>query len=128
MLVRYEDLIIDPVGVVSQLTDSLGMQATREKIGAVVAASSFDALRRIEEREIAERGDGFLATPHWAQAHKKGQRFFNEGKVDGYRNVLTKQQITAAIERFMPIFERAGYESTNPTAGSATPVAAVSPH
>jgi hypothetical protein len=106
---RYEDMKRDPAEFVAGLCRFFGQEKTEDEIAAVIAASSFESLRAIEDREIAEQKSGFFASESFKASHARGLRFMNEGKVDSYRRLLTPEQIEAAEARFKPLMEQLDY-------------------
>ena len=70
---------------------------------------SSELLRKMEEEEVAEGRKGFFEAEVAKTSHAHGHHFINEGKVDGYRSILTAQQIDAAAVRFKPIMDQLDY-------------------
>lgn len=120
-IVRYEDMKADTVGVISGLAAFLKTQVSQETIEAAVAASSFDALRRMEEREIADGASSLFSYGGYTQAQEHGQRFMNEAALNSYLDVMTPEQIAAATDRFGPILKGAGYLEPESQPGTAQP-------
>ncbi|MDX1421609.1 MAG: FkbM family methyltransferase [Kiloniellales bacterium] len=108
---RYEDLTSQPVESVAQLCRFLNISRSSERIEAALASSSFERLREMEETEVAEGQAGLFATENPTQAFSVGLRFINQGRTEGYRDVLTEDQVEAAQRRFGPIMRQLGYLS-----------------
>lgn len=117
-IIRYEDMKADTAGVLSRLTEFLKLPVPQEKMETAIAASSFDALRNMEEREIADASPSLFFNGGYTTAQSRGRRFMNEGKTKSYPDIMTPEQIAAATERFRPILEDAGYPV--PDSGSGT--------
>ena len=83
LVLRYEDLIADPVAQFSRAAGLLGLGGDRGRIERAVANASFETLASLE------RSEGF------AEASGKSTRFFREGRPDQWREVLTPAQAGA---------------------------------
>jgi aryl sulfotransferase len=97
-LVRYEDLHADPAAAFGAVATFLGLSTTADSITAAVEATSFSRLKA-QEREV-----GFLEKPRRAAA------FFREGRVDGWRQMLTLEQSARIIAAHGPMMQRLGYD------------------
>lgn len=81
LALRYEDLVGDPVAGLAAVAAHLGIAAPAASVGAAVAATRFELLQRQEEAHgFAERRPGSTAA------------FFREGRVGGWRQVLSSDQ------------------------------------
>ena len=109
LVTRYEDLKRDAADFVRTVCKSFRVEKSEEEIEAVVAASSFESLREMEEREVAQQRVGFFTSEGFKSSHARGRRFINEGKVDSYRELLTSEQVEAAEARFKPLMKQHGY-------------------
>ena len=97
LVLRYEDLIADPVAQFSRAASLLGLDGDRGRIERAVANASFEMLAALE------RSDGF------AEASDKSARFFREGRADPWREVLTPAQVARIEARHRAQMERFGY-------------------
>jgi len=79
LLVKYEDLVSEPMTWFSKIVDYIGLDYSKQAIEGAVAKTSFQNLRE-QEKQVK-----FKATP-------KVSRFFRQGKAGGWRNELTKEQ------------------------------------
>lgn len=109
LVVRYEDMKSDPADFVARLCEFLSLKKTKEEVEAAVAASSFDSLRAMEEREVAQQISSLFSQRSFAASQAHGRHFMNEGRIDSYRRVLTPEQIEAARARFEPLAKHFGY-------------------
>jgi aryl sulfotransferase len=98
-LVRYEDMHGDPHATFAAIAAFLGLPSDRERIAAAVEASSFARL------QAQERATGFVEKPIQAAA------FFREGRVDGWRQVLTAEQNARIVDANEPVMRRLGYDT-----------------
>jgi aryl sulfotransferase len=111
LVVRYEDMHADPAASFGAVARFLDLPHEPERIASAVAATSF---ARLQEQE---RTSGFVERPHHAAT------FFREGRVDGWRDALSPQQVARIEQAHAPIMLRLGYEVTSAD-GSARPIRA----
>lgn len=80
LLIRYEDMLLKPTATFTAIAKHLRQSPTEDQIAEAIELSSFDKLKRQEEkggfRERSERAD----------------RFFVSGKSGGWRDKLTSAQ------------------------------------
>jgi hypothetical protein len=107
---KYEDLKTRPAESVAHLCQFLNLDLSTDQIEAVLAASSFESMRAMEEKEVAEGQPGLFAAENPAPAFSLGLRFMSKGTTGSYREVLTDAQIEIAKERFGPVMKQLGYE------------------
>ena len=86
LFIRYEDMIRDPVKSFGRFMRYLGLPRNPERLKRAIRNSSF------AEVEHQERKVGFRERAH------KDQKFFRAGKVGGYKDVLSEQQIGRIID------------------------------
>jgi aryl sulfotransferase len=98
-LLRYEDMHRDPQAAFAAVAAFLGLSSDRERVAAAVDAASFSRL------QAQERAVGFVEKPIQAAA------FFREGRVDGWRQVLTAEQNARIVEANEPVMRRLGYDT-----------------
>ena len=96
-VMRYEDMLADPVGVFTGLVGFLNIDATKQRIRKAVEHSSFEALRRLEDR------DGFL------ERTVVQKNFFRKGKAGSWRDELTQEQAQAIVDMHRTQMERFDY-------------------
>src|SRR5262249_20651194 len=99
-LVRYEDLLTDPHAAIGALAGFLGLPRGPETIAMTVEATAFARL------QAQEREAGFTERPRQAVA------FFREGQIDGWRQVLTPEQVARIVASHGAIMQRLGYDVT----------------
>ena len=97
IVLRYEDLIADPVRNFTAAVQHIRQSPTPEQIAEAVELSSFERLREAEKqgdfRERSERAD----------------RFFRQGAAGGWRQSLTDAQAERIVERHREQMTRFGY-------------------
>ncbi len=96
-VMRYEDMLADPQASFTALTRHLQLDATPDQISLAVSRSSFENLQDEEERS------GFAERP------KEAQRFFREGRIGQWREVLTQPQIDRIVADHREQMARFGY-------------------
>lgn len=94
---RYEDMLADPKSSFAGLARHLQLHATEARLALAVNRSSFDQLRDQEER------GGFAERPNQAD------RFFREGRVGQWRDVLSAQQVERVVAAHREQMARFGY-------------------
>jgi hypothetical protein len=84
-VVRYEDMLEKPITAFSSVLGLLGLERNTARIKRAIKHSSFETLRKQEER------DGFRErSPH-------SQRFFRRGRMNQWRSELNTSQVEAVI-------------------------------
>ncbi len=114
LLLRYEDLIGGAEAVIVQLGAFLDIPLTRVEAVDCAQATSFEALRQFEQKELAEaklsgRKQGRYSTVPRLRASTAGVHFFNRGTIGSFRQAFTDDQIERAWRRFSPSAVPLGY-------------------
>lgn len=94
---RYEDLLADSRRSFGSLVRFLGLPADLRRFERALRFSSFDELRRQEERS------GFV------ERSPNARRFFRAGRAGGWRDVYTPAQLERLIEGCRDGMRRFGY-------------------
>jgi len=97
LVMRYEDMLADSLSSFTALTRHLRLDATPDQVALAVNRSSFDNLQDEEERA------GFRERPQQAE------RFFREGRIGQWREVLTPQQVERVVAAHREQMARFGY-------------------
>lgn len=98
LLLRYEDLIADPLGALAKVADASGLMMDAAALRSAVAAADFGRLR------AAEREAGFAEKPAGMVS------FFREGRAGAWRDQLTTPQAEAIRFAHGAAMQRLGYE------------------
>ena len=98
-LVRYEDMHSDPHAAFAAVAAFLGLPFDRARIAAAVEATAFPRLQG------QEHATGFVEKPIRATA------FFREGRIDGWRQVLTAEQATRIVAAHGAVMKRCNYDT-----------------
>ncbi len=95
-VVRYEDLRRDPAGILPGILSALGLEPDDSRIAAAVAATALETLRQQEDT------CGFI--------ERVGRhRFFGAGRIAGWRDRLTADQVSRIESVHGPSMRRLGY-------------------
>ncbi|KJV09956.1 hypothetical protein VZ95_08190 [Elstera litoralis] len=95
-IVSYEAMRADPAAALSGLLPALGFQVDPGAIKAAVAATALETL------QAQEAAKGFVEA-------EGPNRFFGEGRVQGWRDRLTPAQIARIETDHGPVMRRLGY-------------------
>src|SRR5690606_31102214 len=97
LVVRYEDLIADPIGQFTRVAHHLRQDPPAEQIAEAVQPSTFDELKAEEAkgdfRERSERAD----------------RFFREGRAGEWREKLSAAQAQRIADQHGAQMQKFGY-------------------
>jgi aryl sulfotransferase len=96
--VRFEDLLIDPVGELAAIAAHLGIAATPRTLAAAVASARFETL------QTQERAQGFVERRPGSTA-----MFFRTGRSGGWRDRLSAAQAAAITAAQGAAMARLGY-------------------
>lgn len=96
-LLRYEDMLAEPLAALRRVVDRLGWQADDDVLARAVDATRFEAL------QDAEQQHGFHERPH------KAERFFRRGQAGGWRDELTADQVARIEAEHGAMMRRLGY-------------------
>jgi len=96
LVLRYEDLIEKPAKAFGKVAKLIGVD-DRARVERAVAHASFASLAGMERR------DGFVEVPI------KGQRFFRAGRINQWRDTLSREQVQRVIVRHREQMQRFRY-------------------
>lgn len=97
LVVRYEDMIADPLATFGQIADHVLMKYTPGQLSEAMERSAFKQLQAQEGRT------GFREKPDTAK------EFFREGRAGQWRDILTPEQVTRVINDHRDQMARFGY-------------------
>lgn len=97
LVLRYEDLLRDPVGEFGRAARMVGMGDDRARIRRAVKHASFETLAALERR------DGF------AEASDKTTHFFRDGTSGQWKDAMTPLQVGRVVEQHRVQMARFGY-------------------
>lgn len=97
LMVRYEDLRAQPADEFSRILTACGLPVDGAAIADALERTSFDRL------QSAEAAGGFRERLPGAEA------FFRRGRVDGWRDELTDEQVRRIVAAHGPMMARLGY-------------------
>ncbi len=96
-VMRYEDMLSDPVATFGKLAHHLLLNPTRAELDLAIERSSFESVQAQEDKE------GFKEKPEHAD------RFFREGRADQWKDVLNAAQVDSIVKAHGQQMERFGY-------------------
>lgn len=96
LLVKYEDLITHQEKAFKQIVEFLDWEVDEELLVKSVKISSFSEMKKQEESK------GF-------RENRGKTDFFREGKVEGWRDILSEAQLVVIEEQNFDVMERVGY-------------------
>ena len=106
LLVKYENLIDNPEfefkKIANYLEPLLKVKFNNENISRAIKLSSFDRLKKIEEKE------GFVESVKNIETGKK-ETFFNLGPKNDWKNILDKNISDEISKKFEPEMRELGY-------------------
>jgi hypothetical protein len=109
LVVRYEHLRSNTAAELTRICNFLEIERSVDQLNNAVAAASRDAMREIEEREIASRIPGFFFQRRNQSGYEAGHRFVGRSRGGEALFTLTDEQNTRARAFFAPIMAELGY-------------------
>jgi hypothetical protein len=97
MVLRYEDMLLDPKKAFQRLVSFIGIQVREDEISRAIERTSFGALKAIELR------NGFKERP------SSTETFFRAGSSGQWRERLSRKQIAQVIRPNAAQMQRFGY-------------------
>jgi aryl sulfotransferase len=97
LLIKYEDMLADPVVRFGEVARFLGIDSTPVAIEAAVNATRFDRLRAVEDK------NGFT------ECMSGADRFFRRGVAGGWRDTLSSEQVVRIEADHRSMMRKLGY-------------------
>ncbi len=97
-MLRYEDLLAQPVDTFTAALDFLDLQMTRDVVERAVRFSAFDQLQK------QERNAGFHERLQGSTAP-----FFRSGRAGAWSDVLSPAQAQRIVDTHQPLMQKLGY-------------------
>ncbi|MEM9157463.1 MAG: sulfotransferase domain-containing protein [Verrucomicrobiota bacterium] len=110
LLLRYEDMIKDPVAVLKLIAQYLNLERSDEQVERAAELCSFSSMREMEEREIQNQIKGMFFDVRKSGILENNKRFVNQGGSKGAKMLLSDSLRDEIAERFRPIAEKLGYD------------------
>jgi hypothetical protein len=101
LLVRYEDLLSDPIGETGKIAEFLGIQAGPDRLEAAVQRSSADQMRKLEKQQ-ADQWTGTKNT-------RKEIPFVRAAKSGGWKETLPAHSVEEIEIAWAPLLNFLGY-------------------
>lgn len=102
LLVRYEDLLGDPIGETAKIAEFLGIQADEARLKAAVERSSADKMRKLEKQDA----DKWTGTKNTRQEIP----FVRAAKSGGWKESLPRHSVEQIEVAWFPLMNFLGYE------------------
>jgi len=99
-ILKYEDFKANPVKSVGELAELLGVSLTEESLNNIIEKSTFESMRRSEE------STGSISIKRFDAEFK----FVRKGKSTGWKNELSKEQISYINDVAGELMAVLGYE------------------
>ena len=97
LVLRYEDLLDKPAKQFAKIAKLVGLGQDRTRIDRAVRHAGFQSLAGLEKKH------GFV------EASGTGARFFRKGRVNEWREALSREQVRRVIETHREQMQRFGY-------------------
>lgn len=110
LLLRYEDMLAEPLDALEKIARHLKLTRTREEMERAVQRSSADEMRAIERRDA-----GWSVTA----GSRKDIPFVRTAGAGDWASTLTAAQVTRVEEAWGPLMARLGYATKRPSAREA---------
>ena len=104
LLVRYEDLLADPIGRTGKIAEFLGIQATQERLQSAVERSSADRMRKLEQEQARQ----WKATRNTRQ----DKPFVGKAAAGGWKSMLSESCVARIESAWGNVMHSVGYELT----------------
>ncbi len=95
LLIKYEDVLLDPGSELQRALEFIGIEAEVETINMAVERSDFQNLQKAEEREAKPEGEN--------------NRIFRKGAVGEWKKVFSTEDEEYFMRDAKPLLERLGY-------------------
>lgn len=102
LLVRYEDLLSDPIGETAKIAEFLGIQAGPERLQKAVERSSADRMRKLEKQQA----DQWTGTKNTRQEIP----FVRAAKSGGWKGALPSHSVEEIEVAWAPLMNLLGYQ------------------
>ncbi len=102
-ILRYENMILDPLSEVRRLLSFVGLNRTVNQVNAALQSSTFDKMRALEQIN----GLGYV------EEGNKQIRFVRAGKIGQWRKEFTERDTALIKEKYGDTLIRAGYETSH---------------
>jgi hypothetical protein len=109
-LIRYEDLVDDTIGVITELNEKLELGFTPENIEKGCMLSSFENMKKLEQYEMENEIRGAFYSPvRKKMFQEKNIQFINKGSQRNYQDELSPELIETIKNKLEKGMKLAGY-------------------
>jgi len=123
LLIRYEELRKNSVDTFLKLTDFLGVHSDREAVEKAIANNSVERMREKEDRLYTQENYSAVLRRPLKGVQPDG-RFIRSGKIGGWQDKLTPEQLHFIEQRTAPMLLRLGYPVLTMNGGGLSSVPA----
>lgn len=102
LVVRYEDLLVDPVGQLRRFCEFVGISRSLEHLQSVAAKTTF---ARMREKERRQEGWANGSHAHWP----KDKFFIRRGQRGSYQDEMPAEVLDAFLQDAGPTLAKCGY-------------------
>jgi len=106
LLLRYEDMIADPIGELAKVADFFRIPPDRERLSRAVELSSADRMRKLESSE----SEVWVVT----KPTRKDIPFVRDAKTGGWKNNLSPRSVAAIETAWGSLMKHLNYETSIP--------------
>jgi hypothetical protein len=110
LVVRYEDLLADPIRELERLCAFVGEERSRDMLQTAVDKASFQSLRRKEQKQ----GTGYVPFP-------RNKEFFRRGKAGSFLDEMPPEVLDRFLAVAGPTMRRCGYLTGEPEVPALDP-------
>lgn len=110
LLLRYEDLVQDPLRELAKVADFFGVEAPPERLAQVVELSSADQMRKLEAREA----DAWVLT----SKTRKDIPFVGKAVAGGWKSSLSESSVAEIESTWGDLMKALKYELVTPAKAS----------
>lgn len=96
-VIRYEDMQSVSAATFCRAVKFLNLSVDKERLRESIDSSDFHELKKQEQQAPFRESSPFA------------EAFFRQGKVGGWKNILTAEQVARIVEDHEPVMERFGY-------------------
>lgn len=115
VVVRYEDMIADPVTEISRVAAFFRKQLDKDEITNIARKTSFKAMKKMEDKEIRDERHGFFYHQELKNAHNSGSRFMRKGRTGEGKQHIDSDLLQQFFDTFEESMEMMGYKINRKT-------------
>ncbi len=110
VIVRYEDMVANPEAEIGRVADFFRKKLGKDEISSIVRKTSFKVMKKMEEKEIRKKQQGFFFHKELNDAHNLGNRFMRQGKSGEGKLHINADLLQQFFDTFEESMEMMGYK------------------